>query len=95
LETLQLRSDERILLAGIGMGADPPDLPEAAQVIGNEQTVIPARAALNLGAKLLDTDINRRLSEIVAGTQITVLLNEPSLRNGMYRIIIIQSPAGH
>jgi len=48
-----------------------------------------------LGAKLLGTDINRRLGEIVAGTQITVLLNEPSLLNGMYRIIIIQSPAGH
>ena len=172
-ETLQLRGDERILLAGIGTGADLPYLPEAAQVIGvdlspemlrkakskilgapnrllvqadaqalpvpdaafdvviltlilsvvpdggacwraalralrpggraiifdkflpNEQTVNPARAVLNLGAKLLGTDINRRLGEIVAGTQITVLLNEPSLLNGMYRIIIIQSPAGH
>ena len=52
-------------------------------------------AVLNLGAKLLGTDINRRLGEIVAGTQFTVLLNEPSLLNGMYRIIIIQSPAGH
>jgi phosphatidylethanolamine/phosphatidyl-N-methylethanolamine N-methyltransferase len=172
-ETLQLRGDERILLAGIGTGADLPYLPEGAQVIGvdlspemlrkakskilgapnrllvqadaqalpvpdaafdvviltlilsvvpdggacgraalralrpggraiifdkflpNEQTVNPARAVLNLGAKLLGTDINRRLGEIVAGTQITVLLNEPSLLNGMYRIIIIQSPAGH
>jgi ubiquinone/menaquinone biosynthesis C-methylase UbiE len=172
-ETLQLRGDERILLAGIGTGADLPYLPEGAQVIGvdlspemlrkakskilgapnrllvqadaqalpvpdaafdvviltlilsvvpdggacwraalralrpggraiifdkflpNEQTVNPARAVLNLGAKLLGTDINRRLDEIVAGTQFTVLLNEPSLLNGMYRIIIIQSPAGH
>jgi ubiquinone/menaquinone biosynthesis C-methylase UbiE len=172
-ETLQLRGDERILLAGIGTGADLPYLPEGAQVIGvdlspemlrkakskilgapnrllvqadaqalpvpdgafdvviltlilsvvpdggacwraalralrpggraiifdkflpNEQTVNPARAVLNLGAKLLGTDINRRLGEIVAGTRFTVLRNEPSLLNGMYRIIIIQSPAGH
>jgi ubiquinone/menaquinone biosynthesis C-methylase UbiE len=172
-ETLQLRGDERILLAGIGTGADLPYLPEGAQVIGvdlspemlrkakskilgapnrllvqadaqalpvpdaafdvviltlilsvvpdggacwraalralrpggraiifdkflpDERTVNPVRAVLNLGAKLLGTDINRRLGEIVAGTQFTVLLNEPSLLNGMYRIIIIQSPAGH
>lgn len=172
-EALQLRGDERILLAGIGTGADLPYLPEAAQAIGvdlspemlrkakskilgapnrllvqadaqalpvpdaafdvviltlilsvvpdggacwraalralrpggraiifdkflpDERTVNPVRAVLNLGAKLLGTDINRRLGEIVAGTQFTVLLNEPSLLNGMYRIIIIQSPAGH
>ena len=172
-ETLQLRGDERILLAGIGTGADLPYLPEAAQVLGvdlspemlrkaeskilgapnrllvqadaqalpvpdaafdvviltlilsvvpdggacwraalralrpggraiifdkflpNEQPVNPARAVLNLGAKLLGTDINRRLGEIVAGTQFTVLLNEPSLLNGMYRIIVVQSSAGH
>ena len=52
------------------------------------------RAVLNLGAKLLGTDINRRLGEIVAGTQFTVLLNEPSLLNGMYRIIVIQYGVG-
>ena len=33
-EALQLRGDERILLAGIGTGADLPYLPEAAQAVG-------------------------------------------------------------
>lgn len=50
------------------------------------------RALLNLGAKLLGTDINRHLGEMLAGTKYTISVDEPSLLNGMYRIILIQSP---
>ena len=42
-----------------------------------------------MGAKLLGTDINRHLGEMLAGTKYTIALNEPSLLNGMYRIIMI------
>jgi ubiquinone/menaquinone biosynthesis C-methylase UbiE len=51
------------------------------------------RAFLNMGAKLLGTDINRHLGEMLAGTKYTISVDEPSLLNGMYRIILIQSPA--
>jgi hypothetical protein len=47
------------------------------------------RALLNLGAKLLGTDINRHLGEILAGTKYEIVLDEPSLLNGMYRIILM------
>ena len=55
------------------------------------QTSNPIRALLNQGAKLLGTDINRHLGEILAGTKFTISLNEASLLNGMYRIIVIRS----
>jgi phosphatidylethanolamine/phosphatidyl-N-methylethanolamine N-methyltransferase len=50
------------------------------------------RAVLNTGAKLLGTDINRHLGEMLGGTKYTISLDEPSLLNGMYRIILIQAP---
>jgi phosphatidylethanolamine/phosphatidyl-N-methylethanolamine N-methyltransferase len=49
------------------------------------------RAILNLGAKLLGTDINRHLGEILAGTVYSIIHNEASLFNGMYRIVLIQT----
>jgi ubiquinone/menaquinone biosynthesis C-methylase UbiE len=56
------------------------------------QTIGPLRAALNPAAKVLGTDINRRLADILAGTQHTVRADEPSLLRGMYRIIVIETP---
>jgi ubiquinone/menaquinone biosynthesis C-methylase UbiE len=55
------------------------------------QTIGPLRAALNPAAKVLGTDINRRLADILAGTQHTVRADEPSLLRGMYRIIVIET----
>lgn len=172
-ELLQLQGAERVLLVGIGTGADLPYLPPQTQAVGvdlspamlrkaaaksqgaanrllvqadaqnlpvgaasfdvvvlalilsvvpdgqacwreslralrpggrailfdkflpDEQTANPVRAALNLGARLLGTDINRHLGDILAGTTYTLSLNEPSLFNGMYRIIVVQAPAGN
>ena len=168
-ELLQLRGDERVLLVGVGTGADLPYLPKKTQAVGvdlspemllkaksklpetgdrllvqadaqklpvqdasfdvviltlilsvvpngqacwrkalralrpggqaiifdkflpEDQTSNPVRALLNLGAKLLGTDINRHLGEMLAGTKYTISLNEASLLNGMYRIIVIHS----
>jgi ubiquinone/menaquinone biosynthesis C-methylase UbiE len=167
-ELLQLRGAERVLLVGVGTGADLPFLPEESQAVGvdlspemllkakeklpetanrllvqcdaqnlplqdsyfdvviltlilsvvpdgqacwreslrvlraggraiifdkflpDDQSTNPLRALLNTGAKLLGTDINRRLGEMLAGTTYKMALNEPSLLNGMYRIILIE-----
>jgi len=167
-ELLQLRGDERVLLVGIGTGADLPYLPQKIQAVGvdlspemllkakkkppetgnrlllqcdaqslplqdasfdvviltlilsvvpdgaacwrealralrpggraiifdkflpDDQSSNPFRALLNMGAKLLGTDINRHLGEMLAGTKYEIVLNEPSLLNGMYRIILIE-----
>ncbi len=168
-ELLQLRGVERVLLVGIGTGADLPYLPKETKAVGvdlspemllkakkkldetgdrllvradaqklpvqdasfdvviltlilsvvpdgqacwreslralrpggraiifdkflpEDQTSNPLRALLNQGAKLLGTDINRHLGEMLAGTKYTISLNEASLLNGMYRIIVIRS----
>jgi len=168
-ELLQLRGDERVLLVGVGTGADLPYLPKETQAVGvdlspemlvkakeklsengssllvradaqklpvqdasfdvviltlilsvvpdgqacwreslralrpggraiifdkflpDNQRTNPVRALLNMGAKLLGTDINRHLGEILAGTKHTITLNEPSLLGGMYRIILINA----
>jgi phosphatidylethanolamine/phosphatidyl-N-methylethanolamine N-methyltransferase len=52
------------------------------------------RRILNLGAKLLGTDINRRLADILAGTDYQININEAALFKGMYRIILIQTSSG-
>lgn len=168
-ELLQLRVDERVLLVGIGTGADVPYLPDGVCAVGIDlsphmllkaATKLPARtrvrlaqadaqvlpvktasidvvilslilsvvpdaqicwretlralrpdgriiifdkflpdsqspsllrALFNLGARLLGTDINRRLSTIMAGTEYITLHDEPSLLNGMYRIIMLRA----
>jgi len=168
-ELLQLRGVERVLLVGVGTGADLPYLPKETKAVGvdlspemllkakkklnetgdkllvradaqklpvqdasfdvviltlilsvvpdgqacwreslralrpggraiifdkflpEDQTSNPVRALLNLGAKLLGTDINRHLGEILAGTKYTISLNEASLLNGMYRIIVVRT----
>jgi len=168
-ELLQLRGDERVLLVGVGTGADLPYIPPEITALGVDLSpemlskakqklpkartiflvwadaqnlplkdasydvvilslilsVVPdgqacwretlrllrpggrvvifdkflpegqsstlARTILNIGAKLLGTDINRHLGEILAGTKYNIAHNEPSLLNGLYRIILIHS----
>ena len=57
----------------------------------NQSTNI-LRATLNLGAKLLGTDIDRHLGEILADSMYTIAHDEPGLLNGLYRILLIRSP---
>lgn len=59
--------------------------------LADDRSSNPFRAVLNRGAKLLGTDINRHLGPLLAGTKITITRNEPSLLNGMYRIILIHA----
>ena len=58
----------------------------------DDQNPTPFRQIFNLGVKLLGTDINRRLADILAGTDYKIIINEPALFKGMYRIILIQTP---
>jgi ubiquinone/menaquinone biosynthesis C-methylase UbiE len=48
------------------------------------------RRLANYGATLLGTDINRRLGDIVTGQRCEVVLNEPSLLGGMYRVVALR-----
>jgi phosphatidylethanolamine/phosphatidyl-N-methylethanolamine N-methyltransferase len=48
------------------------------------------RKILNKGAMLLGTDINRRLGEILSGYECRVLVDEPSLLGGTYRVILVE-----
>jgi ubiquinone/menaquinone biosynthesis C-methylase UbiE len=52
------------------------------------------RRLFNLGATLLGTDINRHLVDTLADTNYKIIINESALFKGMYRIILIQIPAG-
>lgn len=51
--------------------------------------VSPFRKLLNTFSKVLGTDINRRLSDIMKGCPCTVLSNEASILDGMYRVILL------
>jgi SAM-dependent methyltransferase len=48
------------------------------------------RRWLGLGAAFLGTDINRRLGDMIGQGQVQVVLDEPSLGRGIYRIILIR-----
>jgi uncharacterized membrane protein YccF (DUF307 family) len=48
------------------------------------------RRLLNKGAMLLGTDINRHLGEILSGYECRVLVDEPSLFGGTYRVILVE-----
>ena len=61
---------------------------------------LPEAASLTLGRRWLNlltstfgTDITRRFSDLTAGTDCTVLRDEPSLLQGAYRIIAIRKDA--
>ena len=47
------------------------------------------RKFLNLFSTLLGTDINRRLSELMEGCPCKIILDEPSIAGGLYRVILI------
>jgi phosphatidylethanolamine/phosphatidyl-N-methylethanolamine N-methyltransferase len=48
------------------------------------------RRLLNAGARWFGTDINRRLSDILANSRCVVELNLPSLARGVYRVVVIK-----
>jgi ubiquinone/menaquinone biosynthesis C-methylase UbiE len=50
------------------------------------------RKILNFFSTLLGTDINRRLSDLMANCACTVIHNEPSIAGGMYRVILARKP---
>jgi ubiquinone/menaquinone biosynthesis C-methylase UbiE len=52
------------------------------------------RRLLNLGSTLFGTDITRRFGDLVMGTDIRVIHNQPSLLHGTYRVILISKMPG-
>jgi phosphatidylethanolamine/phosphatidyl-N-methylethanolamine N-methyltransferase len=51
------------------------------------------RRLFNIFSTLIGTDVTRRLSDLVAGTNIRILRDEPALLGGMYRIILVEKHA--
>lgn len=49
----------------------------------------PLRRLTNMFSTLLGTDINRHLSDVVAGVSCKVLSNEASIGGGLYRIVLL------
>lgn len=49
------------------------------------------RRFVNIFSTLLGTDINRRLSNITKGCPCAITHEEPSIANGMYRIILLKN----
>ena len=52
----------------------------------------PARRLLNLGSTLFGTDITRRFGDLAAGAGMRVVVDEPSLHDGLYRVILLMKP---
>ena len=48
------------------------------------------RRLLNAGARWFGTDINRRLSDILADSRCVVERNLPSLARGLYRVVVVK-----
>jgi hypothetical protein len=48
------------------------------------------RRLLNAGARWFGTDINRRLSDILADSRCVVEHNLPSLARGVYRVVVVK-----
>jgi hypothetical protein len=48
------------------------------------------RRLLNAGARWFGTDINRRLSDILADSRCVVERNLPSLARGVYRVVVVK-----
>jgi phosphatidylethanolamine/phosphatidyl-N-methylethanolamine N-methyltransferase len=59
-------------------------VPEDGQVSG-------FRRLLNQVTMLIGTDINRKFSDIVGETAVTIFSDEPSMFGGQYRVIVVQS----
>ncbi len=48
------------------------------------------RRLLNIGSTLFGTDINRRFCDMAQGLDLVITRNEPSIMNGLYRVILIK-----
>lgn len=48
------------------------------------------RNFLNVFSTLLGTDINRRLGDLMQGCSFELIHNEPSIGNGMYRVVLLR-----
>jgi SAM-dependent methyltransferase len=51
------------------------------------------RRLLNVGAVLLGTDLNRRLSSLLAGSGLTPVADQPALLGGAYRLVQLRKMA--
>jgi len=56
----------------------------------DNEKVTPFRRFINIFSTLLGTDITRRFGDVLAGCTSKVLLDEPSLLGGMYRVILLR-----
>lgn len=54
------------------------------------EKVTPMRRFMNFFSTRLGTDITRRFSDVFTGSSCKVVLDEPSLLGGMYRIILLE-----
>jgi phosphatidylethanolamine/phosphatidyl-N-methylethanolamine N-methyltransferase len=50
------------------------------------------RRLFNVFSTLIGTDITRRLSDLMRGTDVRILSDEPALLGGMYRIVVVEKP---
>jgi ubiquinone/menaquinone biosynthesis C-methylase UbiE len=55
----------------------------------NQGQLTVRRRVLNTFSTVLGTDINRRLSDIVTGSLLAIVRDEPSIMGGMYRVILL------
>lgn len=53
----------------------------------------PARRVLNIAANLVATDITRRLGDILAGSGLEVVHDEPSVFGGLFRVAVARARA--
>jgi phosphatidylethanolamine/phosphatidyl-N-methylethanolamine N-methyltransferase len=56
----------------------------------DNEKITPARRFMNFFSTRLGTDITRRFGEMLVGCPCKILLEEPSLFGGMYRVILLQ-----
>jgi SAM-dependent methyltransferase len=60
--------------------------------LGDDERVSVRRRMLNIVAKPLFSDMNRRFGPLLSGTGLTIAQDEPGAFGGMYRIITLQKP---
>lgn len=58
----------------------------------DDKKVTVFRRFMNFFSTLFGTDITRRFGEMLQGSACKVMLDEPSLLGGMYRVILLQKP---
>jgi phosphatidylethanolamine/phosphatidyl-N-methylethanolamine N-methyltransferase len=60
--------------------------------VRDDERVSPRRRLVNIVAKPLFSDMNRRFGPLLQGTGLTLERDEPAAFGGMYRIITLQKP---